>query len=301
MTQETSEFTFGRAGESQRSARLRSITDFVRRLLRVRFARSSMTFILLVITAAVFAPLLAPYNPSVQDPFNGLASFSGDHWLGTDELGRDVLSRLIYGSRVSLQIGVGAVTFGLLIGVPIGVISGYARGLVDDILMRMMDAVVAFPGLVLALALVAAAGPSKTSLIVAIGIGNVPWLARVARSQVLSVGQQDYVMAARAVGAPPARIMAGHIAPNALQPVIVQASLNVGYAILAEAALSFLGVGVPPPTPSWGSMLQFAFNHISDDPWLSVIPGAAIFLLVLSFNLLGDALRDALDPKLRRS
>lgn len=301
MTQQTTEFPLGRADEGQRNARVRSTADFMRRLLRVRFARSSIIFILLVIIAAVFAPWLAPQNPSVQDPFNGLASFSRDHWLGTDELGRDVLSRLIYGSRVSLQIGVGAVTFGLLIGVPIGVISGYSRGLVDDILMRFMDAVVAFPGLVLALALVAAAGPSKTSLIVAIGVGNVPWLARVARSQVLSVGQQDYVMAARSLGATPLRIMAGHIAGNALQPVIVQASLNVGYAILAEAALSFLGVGVPPPTPSWGSMLQFAFNHISDDPWLSVIPGAAIFLLVLSFNLLGDALRDALDPKMRRS
>lgn len=301
MSEQATDLFFGRANESPLHARLRGVASFMRRLLRVRFARSSMIFILLVLIAAIFAPWLAPYDPSVQDPFHGLASFSGQHWLGTDELGRDVLSRLIYGSRVSLQIGVGAVAFGLLIGVPIGVVSGYSRGIVDDILMRLMDAIVAFPSLVLALALVAAAGPSKSSLIIAIGVGNVPWLARVARSQVLSVGQQDYVLAARSVGASPLRIMAAHVASNALQPVIVQASLNVGYAILAEAALSFLGVGVPPPTPSWGSMLQFAFNHISTDPWLSVIPGAAIFLLVLAFNLLGDALRDALDPRMRRS
>lgn len=300
MSEQTTGGFSVRADESPLNMRIRGMADFMRRLMRMRFARSSTIFILLVITAAVFAPWLAPYSPSVQDPFNGLAGFSRAHWLGTDELGRDVLSRLIYGSRVSLQIGVGAVAFGALIGVPIGVASGYLRGIADDVLMRIMDAMVAFPGLVLALALVAATGPSKTSLIIAIGVGNVPWLARVARSQVLSVGQQDYILAARSVGVTPLRIMASHVAPNALQPVIVQASLNIGYAILSEAALSFLGVGVPPPTPSWGSMLQFAFNHLSTDPWLSVIPGAAIFLLVLSFNLLGDAFRDAIDPRLRR-
>jgi len=183
--------------------------------------------------------------------------------------------------------------------VPIGIISGYRRGIVDDVLMRIMDAVVAFPGLILALGLVAALRGSLRNLVIAIRIANVPWVARLVRAQVLSVSQQDFILAARAVGSGHVRIMAIHIAPHSLAPVIVQSTLGMGYAVLTEASLSFIGAGVPPPTPTWDSMLQFAFGFLEREPLLSIVPGLAIFLLVLSFNLLGDILRDVLDPRLR--
>ena len=271
----------------------------VLRLLRVRLAGFGLAVILIVAVAAVFAPLLAPHDPLAQDPYAALQGPSRAHWLGTDQSGRDVLSRLIYGARVSLGIGLGAVAFGAALGVPLGLVTGYLRGVVDEVAMRAMDALVSFPGLILALALVAARGPSLTNLIVAIGIANVPWIARVVRSQVLSIREQEYVTAARTVGASDLRILFVHIWPNSTAPVIVQSTLGMGYAVLAEAALSFLGVGVRPPTPTWGSMLQFAFGFLSVKPLLSIVPGTAIFLLVLAFNLVGDALRDVLDPRLR--
>ncbi len=275
--------------------------DFFRRLMRVRLAAPALAFILLVFFCAIFAPLISPYDPRTQDPVASLASFSRAHLLGGDQLGRDELTRLIYGSRVALGIGFGSVAFGVLLGMPLGIVSGYIRGALDDLIMRFMDAVVAFPGLILALGLVAVRGASILNLILAIGVANVPWIARVTRSQVLSVREQDYVQAARSLGAGHLRVMRVHILRNSIQPVIVQSTLGLGYAVLAEAGLSFLGVGVPPPTPTWGSMLQFAFGFLSIQPWLSIIPGLAIFLLVLSFNLLGDALRDVLDPRLRGS
>lgn len=269
------------------------------RLLRTGMAGPALAFIVLVALAAVFAPVIAPYDPRVQSPYEGLQSPSWDHLLGTDQLGRDVLSRLIYGSRVALSVGLGAIALGVLIGMPLGIISGYARGATDAILMRAMDAIVAFPGLILALSLVAALGQSTLNIILAIGVANIPWIARIVRSQVLSIREQEYITAAKAVGAGHLRITGVHIWPNTLAPVIVQSTLGMGYAVLAEAALSFLGVGVPPPTSSWGSMLRFAFGFLAQEPLLSIIPGLAIFLLVLSFNLLGDGLRDVLDPRLR--
>jgi len=271
----------------------------LQRLLRVRLAGPALAIILVFTACAVFAPLLAPYGPNEQNPYAGLQDPSWSHPLGTDQPGRDVLSRLIYGSRVSLGIGVGAVLFGVVIGMPIGLVSGYLRGATDEVLMRMMDALVSFPGLILALALVAALGPSILNLIIAIGVANVPWIARVVRSQVLSIRELDYIQAARVLGGRDLRIMFVHILPNTLPPVIVQSTLGMGYAVLAEAALSFLGVGVRPPTATWGSMLQFAFGLIYIVPLLSIVPGVAIFLLVLAFNLIGDALRDVLDPRLR--
>jgi peptide/nickel transport system permease protein len=280
-------------------SRLARTLDFVRRMLTVRLAAPALLFVLLVLVCAVFSKLLAPYDPRIQDPFHGLKSFSQAHLLGTDQLGRDVLSRLIYGSQIALEIGFGAVGLGVAIGMPLGLLAGYARGALDDVLMRIMDAIVAFPGLILALGLVAVRGPSRINLILAIGLANIPWIARITRSQALTIREQDYVIAARALGAGPLRIIRLHVAPNAVPPIIVQSTLNMGYAVLAEAALSFLGVGVPPPTPTWGQMLQFSFNYLSQAPWLSIIPGLAIFLLVLSFNLIGDALRDTLDPRLR--
>lgn len=274
-------------------------TELLVRILRQRMAIPAIGVILLIALAALLAPLVAPYDPLVQSPFEGLQGPSWSHPLGTDQLGRDVLSRLIYGSRVALAVGLGAVAFGVAVGMPLGIISGYARGLVDDIIMRVMDALVAFPGLILALGLVAALGQSLTNLVIAIGVANVPWIARIVRSQVLSIREQDYILAARALGARESRIMGVHIWPNTLAPVIVQSTLGMGYAVLAEASLSFIGAGIRAPTPTWGSMLQFGFGFLAREPMLSVVPGVAIFLLVLSFNLLGDILRDVLDPRLR--
>lgn len=199
----------------------------------------------------------------------------------------------------SLGIGVGAVAFGSTIGILLGLVAGYVRGIVDEIIMRVMEMIIAFPGLILALVLISMVGPSVRNLLIAIGIAGVPGLARLVRSQVLSVRERDYILAARTLGASGPRILFRHIWPNCMAPVIVAASLSMGYAVLAEAGLSFLGVGVRPPTPTWGSMLQFSFGYMDIAPYLSIVPGVAIFLLVLSFNTIGDALRDAFDPSLR--
>jgi ABC-type dipeptide/oligopeptide/nickel transport system permease subunit len=200
-----------------------------------------------------------------------------------------------------LIVGFGSVAFGAALGMPIGIVSGYMRGATDDILMRLMDAIVAFPGLVLALGLIAARGPSVENIIFAIGLANIPFIARVTRGQALAVREQDYIMASVSVGASSMRIMFRHVLPNTMAPIIVQSTLGMAYAVLAEAGLSFLGVGVRPPTPSWGQDLQFAFGFMNHQPLVAIVPGVAIFVLVLSLNLLGDALRDVLDPRLRGS
>jgi peptide/nickel transport system permease protein len=280
-------------------ARWERVAKAVRRLARQRLAVPAFAFLLLVVLAALFADVVAPYDPIAQSPFEGLRGASPEHLLGTDQLGRDVLSRLIFGSRIALIVGIGAVAFGAALGMPLGLVSGYARGLVDDVIMRAMDAIVAFPGLILALGLVSALGQSQTNLVVAIGIANIPFIARIVRAQVLSVRELDYVLAARSVGASHLRILGTHVLPNTLAPVIVQSTLAMGYAILTEAGLSFIGAGIAPPTPTWGSMLQFGFGFLNRAPMLSIVPGLAIFLLVLCFNLLGDILRDELDPRLR--
>ena len=274
---------------------------FLRRLLSARMAAPSLVIVVIVVLAAIFAPWISPHDPLAQDPFHGLANPTWNHLLGTDQLGRDSLSRLIYGSRVALAVGFGAVAFGVVIGMPIGVVSGYLRGAVDDVLMRVMDAIVAFPGLVLALALVSVRGASLGNVIFAIGVGNIPYIARITRSEALAIRGRDYVLAAEATGATSWRIMFSHVMPNTLAPVIVQSTLGMAYAVLASAGLSFLGVGVPQPTPSWGSDLQFAFGFMSIQPLVAIVPGVAIFALVLAFNILGDAFRDVLDPRLRGS
>ena len=275
--------------------------DVLLRLVRSGIPAVCLAFVLICIVAAIFAPLFAPYNPLFQNPFQSLASPSGTHLLGTDQIGRDVLSRLLYGARVSLGIGIGAVLFGSVIGVALGLIAGFFRGVIDEVIMRAVEVLLAFPGLILALGLLSAMGQSVTTLIIAIGVFSIPGLARLVRSRVLSVREEDYVLAARTLGASDLRIMLTYIWPNSMAPVIVQMSIAMGAAVLIEAALSFLGVGVPPPTASWGGMLQESFEFLSTSPLLSIVPGAAIFLLVLSFNLLGDGLRDALNPSLRSS
>lgn len=298
---DTRESSLGTAESSLPAVSLerRSSPGTVRRLLRVPLAGPSLAVILVFATCAVFAPLLAPYSPRAQNANEALQGISASHPLGTDQLGRDVLSRLVYGARVSMGIAFGAVAFGAAIGIPLGLLAGFFRGILDEVIMRLMEVLLAFPGLIFALALVATLGPSVRNLVIAIGIGSVPGLARLVRSTTLSVRELDYVTAARAVGAGNMRILFKHVWPNCMASVIVATTLGMGFAVLAEAGLSFLGVGVRPPTASWGSMLTFAFQYLRLDPLLSIVPGMAIFLLVLAFNLVGDGLRDALDPRLK--
>jgi len=262
-------------------------------------AAIAASIIVVFVAAALFAPLLAPYDPAATDGVNRLQTPSASHVFGTDTLGRDVFSRALHGARVSLEVAVLAVLVAGAIGVPLGILSGFRGGWIDTIVMRVTDAVIAFPSLVLALTLVLVLGPTVVNIMLALGIGAAPSYARLVRGQVLSLKNMEYITAARAIGATDIRIMARYLWPNTLPTVIVAASLTMGTAILAEASLSFLGVGVRPPTPTWGGMLNEAFSQIYAAPFLSVFPGAAIFLITLSFNLLGDGIRDVMDPRLR--
>ena len=270
----------------------------VGRLIRTPRAVFGAVVILVVLIGALGADWLMPFDSEDMDFDSLLLGPSWPHVLGTDQLGRDTFSRLILGTQVALQVSIGAVGLGVLLGVPLGLVSVTIGGWVDDVIMRIMDAIVVFPALLVAVALAAAIGNSLGTVILAIGVANVPWLARITRSQALALRELDRVAAAQASGTSTIKIMVRHILPNAVAPVIVQATLGMGYAVLAEAALGFIGVGVTPPTPTWGNMLQAAFPFLEKQPALSVAPGVAIFQLVLAFNLLGDALRDILDPRL---
>ena len=271
----------------------------LRRLVRRRGATAGAIVVLFFIVVALFAPLIAPYDPlatswsAVRKPPSWL------HLFGTDEIGRDVLSRVIYGARASLLAGVVSVSISLALGVPIGLVAGYVGGAVDGVLMRITDALLACPFLILAIALAAFLGPNLLNAMVAIGISAMPAFIRLTRAQTLATKVEDYVEAAKAVGNPHWRIVLRHILPNILAAIMVQATLAVAAAIIAEASLSFLGLGQQPPDPSWGSMLNTAKNFLAQAPWMAWWPGLAIFVVVLSFNLLGDGLRDALDPRHR--
>jgi peptide/nickel transport system permease protein len=269
------------------------------KLLRIPLAVFGLIVILIVVGCAILAPWIAPYDPQEMDFDNLLGGMTLAHPLGSDQMGRDTLARLIFGSRVALQVSLGAVALGVTVGVPLGLIGAYARGWLDDAIMRLMDTLVIFPSLLLAVGLASAMGGSLLTVVLSIGIANVPWMARIVRSQALSVREQDYISASVANGARPWRIVWHHILPNSLAPVIVQSTLAMGYAVLIEAALGFIGVGVQPPTPTWGNMLQQAFPLLERQPVLSIVPGVAIFLLVLAYNFVGDALRDVLDPRLK--
>jgi peptide/nickel transport system permease protein len=271
----------------------------LRRLKQSKFALIGGFVVGLVIFAAIFAPLIVPYDPVKQDILSLLQGPSRSHLLGTDEIGRDTLSRVIYGARVSLMVGVIAVSISMFIGSALGLIAGYGRGLIDTVIMQIMDALLAFPALALALAITAMLGPSLNNAMIAIGITGIPAFARLVRGQVLSLRDLEYVQAARALGASNMQIIVKHILPNTMAPIIVQTSIAIPAAILAEAGLSFLGLGIQPPTPSWGAMLNTARGYIQMTPWLAIVPGVAIFVTVLAFNFLGDALRDTLDPRLR--
>jgi peptide/nickel transport system permease protein len=257
-----------------------------------------LVIILFYIALAVTAPLASPYDPIATDWLAVCKPPSLQHLLGTDEIGRDVLSRVIWGTRASLGAGLVAVSIALGIGLPLGLVSGYRGGILDAVLMRVIDAMLAIPFLILAIALSAFLGPDLINAMIAIGVSQMPVFARLTRANVLAAKQEDYVEAARAVGDRDARILFRHILPNIFSPVLVQATLAIAAAIIAEASLSFLGLGQQPPAPSWGSMLNTAKNFLSQAPWMAFWPGLAIFSLVLSFNLLGDGLRDAFDPRL---
>ena len=249
---------------------------------------------------ALLAPIISPHDPIATDPDNSyLPPLSPHHLLGSDELGRDQLSRILWGARISLPVGFVAVGVGLAFGGLIGLVSGYAGGVVDLLLMRVVDALLAFPALILAIALVAALGPSLRNAMIAIGIVAIPVYSRLVRAVVLQLKQMEFVVATRSLGASPLRLIAKHLIPNLLNPILVQVSLSAGFAILAEAVLSFLGLGAQPPTPDWGQMITTGRTFLPNDPWLAIVPGAAISITVYSFNLLGDSLRDALDPRLR--
>jgi peptide/nickel transport system permease protein len=272
----------------------------VRRLAaRSKAGTAALAVIAAFIVIALASPLLAPADPLYQDYDALLTAPSAAHPFGTDQVGRDLLSRVMYGTRVSLVVGLISVGIAIVVGTPIGLVSGYFRGLLDDVLMRIIDAFIAFPSLILALAIVTVLKPSVFNVMLAIGVTYIPIFARLMRSQVLSIRTYDYVSAARSLGANDTRIMLRHVLPNALSPIIVQATLGLGFAVLAEASLGYLGVGVQPPTPTWGSALNQGAPLLERAPWLSIFPGLAILILVLAFNLLGDALRDQLDPRLR--
>lgn len=268
-------------------------------LKRDRTALTGLFFVCLLTLTAIFAPWLAPQDPYAQNLENNLAGPDSEHWFGTDRFGRDILSRVIYGARISLTIAVLSQSLALMIGLLVGTTAGYIGGKVDTILMRVVDVMFAFPDLLLAIAIMAAIGPGFANVFIAIALVGWASIARLVRGQVLSVREADYIQAGRALGLPGWRLIGRHILPNCISPVIVAVTLGMAGAIMSEAALSFLGLGVQPPTPSWGAMISLGRSYIRTAPWLTIFPGLAIALAVLGFNLLGDGLQEALNPQLR--
>ena len=271
----------------------------LRRLFKRKSAVAGLVVLAIFLLLAIFAPLIAPFDPIATSWSLVRKPPSALHWFGTDELGRDVLARVIYGTRASLLAGAISVSIALSVGVPLGLLSGYRGGFIDALISRITDAMLACPFLILAIALAAFLGPSLGNAMIAIGVTATPIFVRLTRGQVMSVKVEDYVEAARAMGNPRWRIALFHILPNIMPALLVQATLSVAAAIIAEAALSFLGLGQQPPSPSWGSMLNAAQRFLTNAPWMAIWPGLAIFLVVLSLNLVGDGLRDALDPRER--
>ena len=291
---EPGDLVIARAREESRSVR----RAWLRRWLPIGIGLA-MAALMIVVAAA--APLIAPLSPSAQfsDAVLKGPGAVERHWLGTDEFGRDILSRIIWGARVSLEIGLASVAFGFAIGVPLGIVAGVRGGRVETLIMRCADMLMAFPTLLLALIIVAALGGSLVNEMVAIGIALTPNFVRLARSLALTIREQDYILAARALGAGQLRVMARHVFPNALYALVVVATLYIATAIRTEASLSFLGLGIPPPTPSWGNILSEGRQYIKCCPWITTFSGLAIMVAVLAFNLVGDALRDILDPRLK--
>jgi peptide/nickel transport system permease protein len=277
----------------------------LRRLIRRRTALFGLVVVAAVILAALLAPSLAPFDPVAQDigqrlkPPGWAGSDSRAHWLGTDQLGRDILGRILFGARIALVVGLAAVAIAGTLGLAIGLVSGYFGGRVDDLFMRLADIQLAFPFILLALAVIGVLGPSLGNIIAVVGVSGWVVYARIVRAEVLSLREREFVLAARAVGSPPARVIMRHVVPNAFTPWLVIATLDMARVIIVESALSFLGLGVPPPTPTWGGMLADGRVYMSTAWWLATFPGLAILVTVLGINLLGDGLRDTLDPRLK--
>ncbi len=276
------------------------LADLWRRLRRNRAAIVGAFIVVVFVLLAILAPLLVPFNPTQGDLKDRLKSPSVTHWLGTDELGRDILSRILFGARISLEIQIVAVLLSLVIGVALGSVGGYLGGLVDNLIMRAMDVLLAFPSIFLALAIIAALGTGLFNLMLAAGIASVPQFARIVRASILSLREKEFVEAAMALGSGSNRIMFRHLLPNCLAPIIVQSTLRMATVLLTASGLSFLGLGVQPPTPEWGAMLSNARSYLIVAPHVATIPGVAIMIVVVGFNLFGDGLRDTLDPRLRQ-
>ena len=274
------------------------IEDIVRRFVRNPVGMIGFVIISILVLAALFGPLIAPYDPTAMVNFNDrFGAPSVEHVMGLDELGRDIFSRILHGSRVSLQVGAISVTLATIIGTFLGMIAGYGNRYLDEIIMRSMDVLFAFPAILLAIAVLAILGRGVTNAMIAIGIVYIPIFARIARAEVLSVKNEEFVEVAVALGASDAAILIRHILPNILAPIIVEISLSLSFAILAEAALSFFGLGTQPPDPSWGRMLSEGRAYFNQSAWMGVMPGLAIMFTVIGFNFLGDGLRDSLDPR----
>ena len=287
--------------QRRQAERFKRSREFAHRFMRRPAGVASLVIILIVIFFAIFQSVAATHDPVATDFDVRFVDPSFDHLLGTDNLGRDTFSRIVYGSRTAVLVGLISVVIGLGVGLPFGLLSGYLGGWKDEVAMRLMDALYAFPAILLALIVIAALGTGITNVMIAIGVVFMPVFARIVRGSTLSVKRTDYVLAAESLGAGTLRIAMRHVLPNTLAPIIVQASLSIGFAIIAEASLSFLGLGTQPPRPSWGSMLQASQRFLTSEGSLAIYPGAAIVLTVLAFNLLGDVLRDLLDPRLRGS
>ncbi|MFD1360750.1 nickel transporter permease [Lentibacillus salinarum] len=274
-------------------------TESFLRIIKSKTSFIGLCIIFILIITAILAPFIATHSPTEQTIVNRYQAPSAEHWLGTDELGRDIFSRIVYGTRISIQIGVISVGISMIIGVFLGAVSGYFGRWIDQVIMRVIDIVMAFPSILLAIALVAVLGPSLRNAMIAVGIVGIPQFARIVRSAVLSVKETEFVEAAHAIGARHGRVLMQHVLPNCLAPIIVQATLSIGTAILDAAGLSFLGLGAQPPRPEWGAMLSDGRAALQNAPWVATFPGLAIFFVVLGFNMFGDGLRDALDPRLK--
>lgn len=276
------------------------LKDALKQLRKSTFAKAGLTIIVMFIVVGIVAPLLTPYGFDEQNLAKRLQPPSAEHWFGTDDLGRDLLTRIAYGARISLQVGFFAITGALIFGTCLGLVSGYFGGWVDIIISRVFDVLLAFPSILLAIAIVAILGASLQNALIAIAIINIPIFGRLVRSKVISLREEEYIMAAKAQGMKDGRIIFHHILPNSVAPIIVQATLGFGTAVLEAAALGFLGLGAQPPLPEWGKMLADSRDFIQLAPWTMIVPGGSIMLVVLGFNLIGDGLRDALDPKMKR-
>ena len=300
MTGTTSASIPARADSADLRREARSLwTDVFHQLLRNKGALAGAAVFVLIVVMAIAAPLIAPYAPYKLSVEDSLLPPNAQHWMGTDQFGRDILTRVIYGSRTSVAMGFVAVAISVTTGSLLGLISGYYRGVIDMLVMRLVDVMLAFPGILLALVIIAILGPNLSSAMIAVGISGMPLFIRVVRGSVLSLRELEYLEAARVVGSRDTRILLRHVLPNVLAPVIVLATLGIPGAIISGAALSFLGLGVKPPTADWGAMLSEGRNFINAAWWLSTFPGLAIVVMVMAINLFGDGLRDALDPRLR--